>query len=185
MKGIVFIILNEMVENQHGIAVWEEILDEVKPQSEGIYISTEEYPDEEVVRFVEVISSKLGLPSKDVTKLFGRYLFDELNAKMSFFSKHSPDLFDFLDSIENVVHKEVRKLYDSPNLPTIDCDIIGDTELKMTYHSPRKLCYLAEGLISGAADFYGDTIELHHDKCMHEGADKCLMRVVKINESRL
>lgn len=180
MKGVVFIILNEMVESQYGIETWEEILDEVKPKCGGVYISTENYPDEEIVGFVSVISAKLNLSSDQVTKVFGRYLFDELNKKMSFFSKQSANLFEFLDSIENVVHKEVRKLYIDPNLPTIDCKVLSDTELHMHYHSPRKLCYLAEGLISGAAEFYGDTIKITHDVCMHKGDDNCVLKVLRV-----
>ncbi len=179
MKGIVFIILNEMVETQYGIEAWEGILEKVKPECEGVYISTENYPDEEIVRYVTVISETLNLPSTSVTKVFGRYLFDELNQKMSFFSKQSQSLFDFLDSIENVVHKEVRKLYINSSLPKIDCHIKNRTELHMHYESPRKLCYLAEGLISGAADFYEDSIEIIHDVCMHHGADHCEIKVIR------
>ena len=179
MKGIVYIILNEMIESQYGIDVWEDILREVKPVCEGVYISTENYPDEEIIRYVKVISEKLELPSQDVTRVFGRYLFDELNEKMSFFSKQSPNLFEFLDSIENVVHKEVRKLYVNSHLPSIDCEILSEHELNMHYTSPRKLCYLAEGLISGAAEYYQDDIELVHETCMHKGADQCLLKVVR------
>lgn len=179
MKGIVFIILNEMVEGKYGIDVWEEILEEVAPESGGIYISTENYPDEEVVRYVSVISKKLDVPPNAVTKLFGRYLFDELNQKMSIFSKQCTGLFEFLDSIENVVHKEVRKLYVNSSLPKIDCKISSDTEMNMYYESPRKLCYLAEGLISGAAEFYGDDIDIKHDVCMHNGEEQCLIEVIR------
>ena len=181
MKGVVFITLNEMVEKQYGISVWEEILTKVNPASDGVYVSTENYPDEEIVGYVSVISDKLNLPTTEVTKLFGRYLFDELNKKMSFFSKQCENLFDFLDSIENVVHKEVRKLYEHSNLPTIDCDIINQRQLNMTYYSTRKLCYLAEGLIQGAADYYGDVIELSHPKCMHHGDQNCLLEVARIH----
>lgn len=173
MKGAVFIALNDMVERHHGIDVWEEILARVQPECGGIYISTENYPDEDVVKYVGVISEKLNLPTTDVTRIFGRYLFDELNSKMSIFSKQSEGLFDFLDSIEKVVHKEVRKLYTSTSLPTIDCSIESESELIMNYSSERKLCYLAEGLISGAADYFGDTIELQHSACMHHGAKRC------------
>lgn len=179
MKGIVFIVLNEMVESQYGISAWEEILQEVKPQCEGVYISTTSYPDEEIVGYVEAISAKLDLPTTEVTRVFGRYLFDELNEKYRFFTKQCHNLFEFLDSIENVIHKEVRKLYEDVNLPTIDCTMHSQNEMLMLYHSPRKLCYLAEGLISGAAAYYEEAITLSHEKCMHDGEQNCQFRITK------
>ena len=179
MKGIVFIVLSELVETQHGIEAWEEILQEVKPECEGVYISTASYPDDEMIKYVKAISKKLSLPSTEITKVFGRYLFNELNDKYGFFTKQCANLFEFLDSIENVIHKEVRKLYQDVNLPTIDCTVDSPNEMLMLYHSPRKLCYLAEGLISGAADHFEEPIALTHEKCMHDGESRCELRIIK------
>lgn len=179
MKGIVFIILNEMVENAHGIEAWESILNEVSPASEGIYIATQDYPDEEMVKFVQVISKQLNLPSPDVTRVFGRYLFDELNTRYSIFTANCDDYFAFLDSIENVIHKEVRKLYQQACLPQLDCKEITSKEMIMEYRSPRRLCYLSEGLIQGAAEYYNETITLAHEQCMHDGFDHCKIRITR------
>ena len=179
MKGIVFIILNEMIEELHGIETWEKILTLAQPESGGIYIATENYPDEEMVAYVRTISSLLDLPSQVVTKLFGKHLFDELNSRYPMFAKNCEDFFVFLDSIENVIHKEVRKLYQQANLPTMNCTIVDKQNLILHYQSPRKLCYLAEGLIQGAADFYNENISLSHHQCMHDGADFCEMRVTR------
>jgi len=177
MKGVVFIILNEMVENQHGIDVWETILDKVQPKCEGIYIATQDYPDEEMVKYVQVVSKLLDVPTTDVTKFFGRHLFDQLNTRYSMFTSRCDDFFEFLDSIENVIHKEVRKLYQQACLPTLDCKLISDKELLMNYSSPRKLCFLSEGLIQGAAEYYNENITMEHECCMHDGADHCEIRI--------
>ncbi len=178
MKGAVFIALNDMIETQYGIETWDELLEEVNPENNGIYTAVEDYPDEDVVKFVLAISDKLGLPSSDVTRIFGEYLFADLNGKHPIFSKISEDLFSFLESIESVIHKEVRKLFDNPNLPTLSTSR-EENALVMKYVSPRKLCYLAEGLIFGAANYYGESIYIEHDTCMHKGSDHCLLRVVK------
>jgi len=93
------------------------------------------------------------------------------------FTAQKSDLFSFLDSIEKVIHVEVRKLFENPSLPTLDCKLISDTEMDIEYYSPRKFCYLAEGLIQGAAEFYGKEIKLTHDTCMHNGAKSCIIKV--------
>jgi len=179
MKGVVFIAINDLVESQFGISTWEKILEAVSPECGGVYTSTEDYPDEDVVKYVQVISAELAIPASDVTRTYGKFLFGELNRKYDIFTKLSNNLFEFLNSIEGVIHKEVRKLYPNPSLPTLDCTIKSDTELELEYHSPRQLCYLAEGLIYGAAEHYGEDIVLSHDQCMHTGSDKCILRVLK------
>lgn len=177
MKGAVFIALNDMIENDYGMDVWNELLDEVKPESKGIYTSAKDYPDEEIVSFVLAISKKLSLPTQDVTRLFGFELFKELNSKFSIFTEQKDDLFSFLDSIEKVIHVEVRKLFENPSLPTLDCTQLSESEMEISYHSPRKLCFLAEGLIQGAAEHYDEKITLAHETCMHDGAENCIIKV--------
>lgn len=177
MKGAVFIALNDMVEEEYGIEAWEEILAEVKPECGGVYTSTNDYPDAEVVDYVLVISKKLSLDPEVVTRIFGTYLFGDLNKKFPIFTQLTSGLFDFICSIESVIHKEVRKLYDNPSLPSIDCHIEDANTLHMEYSSPRKLCYLAEGLVYGAAEFYGEKVSISHNRCMHDGESSCHLQV--------
>lgn len=178
MKGAVFIALNDMIESQYGIDEWEELLNTVKPASLGIYTSTEDYPDSEINAFVVAISQKLNLDTNTVTCVFGDYLFGELNRKYSMFTASCSNLFDFLESIENVIHKEVRKLYTNPSLPSLDCQVINEKELIMRYHSSRKLCYLAEGLILGASNHYQQSVKITHEQCMHNGESHCILKVI-------
>ena len=179
MKGAIFIALNDMIESQYGIDTWEELLDTVQPGSEGIYTSTENYPDQEIVDFVIAISEKLQIPSSDVTRVFGRFLFDELNSKYPIFTQLTQDLIPFLKSIESVIHKEVRKLYDNASLPSISYKDEHENGITMVYSSPRKLCFLSEGLIFGAADHFKRKIELTHETCMHKGDEHCEL-VIKL-----
>lgn len=179
MKGSIFIALSELIESEHGIEVWDAILDEVKPKCNGIYTSIEDYPDEDVVKYVLAISRRLNAEPSDITRFFGKYLFSELNAKHPIFTKLAPDLFKFIESIETVIHKEVRKLFDQPHLPTMSAKRISEHELELKYTSPRKLCYLAEGLLFGAAEYYKNEISIEHTTCMHNGSDHCVLRIVK------
>ena len=102
-----------------------------------------------------------------------------LNGKYPMFSAQQDDFFDFIESIDGVIHKEVRKLYDSPSLPSLSCEREGNNILHVIYQSPRKLCFLAEGLIRGAAKHYGVEYQLTHDVCMHKGSDHCLLTITR------
>lgn len=177
MKGVVFIAFNQMVEDQVGIDVWEKILAQVMPETEGIYTSIEEYPDSELFNLVGALSDTVNVPVPTLVESFGEYLFGILNKKYPIFTEQKADFFSFIESIDGVIHKEVRKLYENPNLPKLECERVDDKNLNVIYTSPRKLCFLAEGLIRGAAKHYQVEYSLEHPQCMHRGDDHCLLQI--------
>lgn len=177
MKGAVFITFETMVCEQFGLSVWEQLLALCHPESEGIYISVESYKDEELFDFVAKLSELTETDVPILVEHFGHYLFHALNEKYPVFTEQKSDFFNFLNSIDTVIHKEVRKLYNDPNLPSLKCDMVSKDLMVMTYHSPRKLCILAEGLIRGAAEFYKVEYQLSHDICMHKEDEHCQFRI--------
>ncbi|ABD83059.1 heme NO-binding domain-containing protein [Saccharophagus degradans] len=177
MKGAVLIALNDMVEEVFSMAVWDQVLAKVKPDSEGIYISAESYDDAEVVGLVVALSELTGVPVNELVRSFGTYLFHQLNSKFPIFCDLHTNIFDLLSSIHGVIHKEVDKLYSNASLPTINCTKLSDSHLQMRYYSPRKLCVLAEGLIIGAAEHYKADVSVSQCQCVHQGADECLIDV--------
>jgi hypothetical protein len=180
MKGIIFTTFNDMVEQNIGIDIWEQILDSVNPKSGGVYTSVEDFSDSELFSLITELSTITGTPVPELVQSFGQYLFHALAFKHSVFIEQEPDLLSFLKSIETVIHKEVRKLYPNPQLPSITWEQKSNLSLSLFYRSPRKLCSLAVGLINGAAEQYKANITLHHDICMHDGSDHCRIDVVII-----
>ncbi len=172
-----FIAFNQMIEEQINIDTWERLLDEVNPASGGIYVSVEDFPDEELFALVEKLSELSGQSVPVLVESFGCYLFKFLTEKYPVFTDNEDNFFDFLKSIDSVIHKEVQKLYENPNLPKLDHEQISDNTLMMYYTSPRKLCLLAEGLIRGAALHYGVDYQLQHETCMHKGDKFCTFRI--------
>lgn len=171
MKGVIFNILEELVIDTAGIVTWNTILETLELQ--GIYTAGQSYPDDELFALVGEISSRLEQPPEQVVGHFGEYLFQQLSQRYPEFTDDQADLKAFLKSVHDVIHVEVRKLYESPNLPTIVCHEPDANTLIMEYRSPRKLCILAEGLIRGAAEYYKTPIQISHPVCMHKGADHC------------
>lgn len=176
MKGVVFNILEEMVLEQKGMEAWNDILAQAQ-ESSGVYTSALSYPDEELFALVAAVSDYLDVPTQSVVKTFGEYMFGALAERYPVFIERCPDLFSFLESIDSVIHVEVNKLYQNPGLPSIRCTQTSDNQLLMYYHSERNLCLLAEGLTFGAARLYGNTVDIQHRQCMHNGADQCVLEV--------
>jgi len=177
MKGIVFTTFNDMVEQEIGIDVWEKILDSVNPESNGVYTSVEDFPDDELFAMVGELSEQTGTPVLELVRAFGQYLFHALAMKHPVFVDEKPDFIEFLKSIEDVIHKEVEKLYPNPNLPSLKWEQSEPNSITLFYKSPRKLCHLAEGLIKGAAKQYGVEYTFEHPVCMHDGHDHCRFEI--------
>ncbi len=177
MKGIVFTTFNDMIEQEIGIEVWEQILDSVNPDSQGVYTSVEDFPDAELIAMVGELSKITGTPVMDLVTAFGQYLFHALAMKHPVFVEEKPDFLEFLKSIEDVIHKEVKKLYPNPNLPSLKWEQSDPNSLTMYYRSPRKLCHLADGLIRGAAKRYEVDYSFDHAICMHDGHDHCRFEI--------
>ena len=181
MKGVVFNILEEMVLESHGMMVWNEILDNAQ-EATGVYTAGKSYPDSHLFELISLISNKLETPVEQLISHFGEFMFKELVKRHPTFTEAEPTLRSFLHSIENVIHAEVKKLYESPNLPQFNYIDKEDGSLIMQYRSERKLCILAEGLIRGASIYYEQPITMKHDVCMHKGHDHCDLEITFLYE---
>lgn len=74
-----------------------------------------------------------------------------------------PDALTFLSGIEDIIHAQVIKLYPDAQLPKFDCLREGN-QLTMIYHSDRHLADLAEGLIMGCGQHFGDNLTIQRDE---------------------
>ena len=171
MKGIVFTSLNDIVEENYGMEVWDQILQSVELPSGGIYTAAANYDDKELFALVTELAKVTGTPINDLITVFGEYLLVQFTESFPhFFQCLTPK--EFLKQVDEVVHVEVRKLYKDVGLPKFTYEDPAEDELVMIYESPRKLCHLAKGLINGTAKHYGVNIINNETQCLHNG-DAC------------
>ncbi len=172
MKGIVYTLFNDLVEERFGLAVWDQLLQRCEPASGGIYTAADTYHDDELVAMVGELSAITGVPAAALISAFGEF-------SLPVFARQFPQLFEghdaksLLQSVHEVIHVEVKKLYPGALPPMFDYEDPAPDRLVMCYRSPRRLCAFAEGLIKGAAQHYGVVIEQQHTRCMHRGDDHC------------
>jgi len=171
MKGVVFDILRDMVEEKFGLEGWNILLE--KAGLDGLFLSSESYPDKDMVALVTAAMDYTGKSQEELLREFGIYMVGEFYQRFPSFFENCTTLFEFLLSVDQIVHGEVLKLYPDANLPSFTYRNDVPDKLTMVYRSSRKFCYLAEGLIQGSANHYGTGISITHDVCMHTGADAC------------
>lgn len=175
MKGVVFDILRDMVESQHGLDGWQNMLD--RTGSDGIYVSTKTYADTELMALITAVSEITNTPKNTLIFNFGEYMVPCFYKRFPNFFNDVDSFIQFLVSVDHIIHVEVLKLYPDAGLPIFDYRDEDENSLTMIYKSPRKLCVLAEGLISGSAKHFDQQYEMEHDACMHTGSDHCLLKI--------
>lgn len=171
MKGIVFTKLLEMIEEEHGYEMVDEILLEVKPKSGGIYTAVGTYDHSEIIALVISYSRHAKVEVNEALRVFGRYLFDVFYTNYSIFFEPNQTAFDFLESIDNYIHIEVAKLYPDAQLPKFKTERLSDNILVMLYESERKMSDLAIGLIERTLEHFKEdksitTEYLNEDKSL-------------------
>lgn len=159
MKGIVFTEFLELVENEFGLEVVQQIIDECELETAGVYTSVGTYSHKDMFKMVAKLSEIKGLPVPALLTVFGEYFFTTLKDKYPVFVE-KPNLFSFLNSIDQYIHPEVLKLYPDAELPRFSAEIKSDNEMMLNYMSSRKMSDLAIGLIKGAANHFEEDVDV-------------------------
>lgn len=175
MKGIIFNLLEQVVVARHGEAAWDDLLDATGLA--GTYTSLGSYSDEEMGKLVAAASTALGMEPDSVLRWFGREAMPLLAQYYpAFFAPHRTTRA-FVMSVNSIIHPEVRKLYAGAACPHFHFEDAPDGALLMGYNSPRQLCALAHGFIEGAADHFGETVNVEHRACMTRGDARCKIAI--------
>jgi hypothetical protein len=159
MKGIVFTEFLELVENEFGLIIVQRIIDECELETDGVYTSVGTYSHKDMFKMVWKLSEIKEIPVAELLTIFGEYFFTTLKDKYPVFLE-KPNLFSFLNSIDQYIHPEVLKLYPDAELPSFDAEIKSDKEMILNYISLRKMSDLAIGLIKGAAKHFKENVDV-------------------------
>jgi len=175
MKGIIFNLLEDVVVEIHGDAVWDALLDQ--SDLDGVYTSLGSYDDAEIMGLVSAAGNALSLTDDEVLRWFGRRAIPGMAKRWPAFFVAHQNTIPFLRTLNSVIHPEVRKLYAGAYCPHFDFTSPTDGSLLIGYRSPRQLCGLAHGFVLGAGDHYGEAVTVEHLECMREGDARCLLSV--------
>ena len=118
MKGVVFTEFLEMVEAKWSLEMVDQLIERAKPPSGGVYTAVGTYAPAEMVALVSALSEATDMPIPDLLKAFGGHLFGTFARNYPQFLEGRDTSFAFLESVESVIHVEVRKLYPDAELPS-------------------------------------------------------------------
>lgn len=160
MKGVVFVELLAMAESLIGEDAVDEVLDTAELESDGAFSAVGNYPCSELMILVEAFSKHTGYSQSFLQTAFGKWIFGKFAEGYTVFFEGKNDAFTMLESIENEVHVEVRKLYPEVELPTFSTERISPDTLQMIYSSERPLVDFCEGMIQACLEHFGTAGEI-------------------------
>ncbi len=173
MQGTIFTSFSDMVIEKMGMECWNGLLEQTKPTSNGIYTAGAQYNDNELLEMVKLLSEQSAIAVNDLLNAFGEYMFEALYQNSPTDLSSLNNLKDFLLAIDSVIHSEVKRVHPNAYLPSFKYHNSKNGDLILQYFSKRKLCYVAIGLIRGAAAKFSEKITISHPVCMHDGAKHC------------
>ncbi len=163
MKGIVFTEFMEMVEDQFGLDVLDQIIESSSLESQGAYTAVGTYDHQEIIQLVTQLSKTTQIEAPELVYAFGKYLFQKLSTAFPQFVENMDSTFKVLESVDGYIHVEVKKLYPKAELPRFTTENISSDQMNLIYESPRCLGDLAEGLIQGGAEHFKETINIQRE----------------------
>ena len=169
MKGIVFTGFLQLVEEKFGYETVDKILMTVNPENGGAYTSVGTYDHKELIQLVVALSQETGAEVPDLVKTFGGYLFRKFSVAYADKIKSLKNSFELLESVENYIHVEVRKLYPGAELPTFAYNRLNDQSLEVIYKSTRPFADLCEGLITECILHFGESIKIDRQNLSDDG----------------
>ncbi len=162
MKGVVFTEFVELVEGTFSPHLMDELFEAVSLKSGGAYTSVGTYDYLEMVALVTELSRRTGVAVPELLRAFGKHLLRQFVIKFPAFFE-TANAFEFLERVDGYIHVEVKKLYPDAELPRFAVSRSGDDRLEMVYISDRPFEDLAFGLIEGAIEHFGDSVEIDRD----------------------
>ena len=169
MKGMIFTAFLDHVETTYDAVLVEKMLAACDLSTGGAYTSVGTYDHSELVQMLVALSELTGESIPDMLRSFGTYLFPKLALAYSGVVEHAFDSFSLILTVHDQIHVEVRKLYPDADLPHFAHELINADHMVLTYRSERGLADLAEGLLIGCFDHFGDSIRLGR-KDLSDGA---------------
>lgn len=160
MKGVVFVELMAMAEDMLGEAVVDRVIDDCDLPSGGAYTSVGDYPCAELVTLITGFSTATSVPADELQRLFGHWMMDSFRRNYPTFFTDKTNAFDMLESVEDEVHVEVRKIYPNAELPRFDTRRPDADSFEMIYQSSRPLVHFCKGLVEACVEDFGESTSI-------------------------
>lgn len=149
MKGFIFVAYSRMIEEQYGLDVWKNIIEMCEPRSKGIYLASQEYPQNEFVCMHRYLSRLVGDSEDNIYFSFGKYLFNYFNRRYPHFLEGKDHQYALL-----IVDQILQRNLHSHDGSSVLYELVSDVQARLVLMSDNNLKELTLGIIEGVSCYY-------------------------------
>lgn len=178
MFGLVNRGIEDLVCNNFGEEIWDEILEEANLDVE-IFLSMEQYDDSVTYALVAAASKVLNISQDDVLITFGEYwiLYTAREGYGELMKLSGNTLLEFLDNLNNM-HVRIGLSFPDLKPPSFRCTDITDSGFTFHYHTHRSgLAALVIGLLHGLGKMFAVSFQIDQTAHKNQGADHDIFRL--------
>ena len=182
MHGTIFFFLQRFVEEALGPDGWAKLFEQAGMPIKT-YSPATAHPDEDIFALVKAACALTGNSPPEILEAFGKHLSGELLAMYPHLIKPEWRTLDVVSNTEQVIHTVVRAKNPDATPPVLRVQRVSDNQAHLVYASPRHLCALAKGIVSGLSTHFGERIKIAEEACMLEGDPFCSIAFTKVGEA--
>jgi predicted hydrocarbon binding protein len=174
VTGIIFNLLEEAVTRRFGAGAWAEMLAKVDV---GGFLPFDMYPDDEFFRLLGALPVAAEMDAEERLRWFGRAAVPLLAERYPLIFAPHRSAESFLLTLNAILHPGGQAPADVEAGP-LDLEVLEVEPpggLVLGYRSVRRLCALAEGFVTGTADYYGESVQIQQPRCMLHGEERCAL----------
>jgi predicted hydrocarbon binding protein len=174
VTGIIFNLLEEAVTRRFGAGAWAEMLATIDV---GGYLPFDKYPDDEFFRLLGALPVAPEMDAEERLRWFGRAAVPLLAERYPLIFAPHRSAESFLLTLNAIMHPGGAVPADIEAGP-LDLEVLEVEPpggLVLGYRSIRRLCALAEGFVTGTADYYGEAVQIQQPRCMLHGEERCAL----------
>ena len=180
MKGIHLTEFVEFAEKRFSLRIADIMLTAQGLPSAGIYTQVGIYDHHELLELVRRLSHLTHVPAPQLFREFGQYLYGRLAKAYPRLPAPYSDCLDLMAHVHTHIHHEVSKLYPDAELPSLKAERVDADHLILRYESMRGLADLAEGLIRGCVQHFGDNVDIRREDDPHARGTRTCFRLTRL-----
>ena len=169
MKGHIFHLLEQFIEETAGAEALDEILQACQFSGDGVFVRPGNYPDEDLAEIVDHAVARLGITVADAHRAFGQWMFPHLADLVPPEVTKRDHPKEFLMDLHRVHEVELKKLWPDARPPHFHCEDTGPGTMRIHYDSPRQMFDLMEGVLASIETHYG--VGLTFERSLVDGPD--------------
>ncbi len=171
MHGIFFLYIQKFAETISTTAGADPL--QAKVEGSGRYLPDDNCPDEDSLGLLLAVSHVLGEPLEQTYGRFGEFVAPHLIKMAGPLIDPAWRTLDVVEHADDLIQFLVQDPERHTDRPVHHVTRMNSSEIHLVYHSKRKMCAVAAGIVRGIAAHFHEKLVLDESVCMRRGGPFC------------